>query len=189
MKHQIQNLADFKRRLLQLIIQEWSVEADNLKQQADLEIQSASDQTTGEYGLSKKEQLEEKARLDISLIRSAVMDLKNIIDQPQYYVQKEAVHKMTLFDLEISQSGSTKVITYFVVPLQKVPPMKFVFNLDGVSVTLVNKEGIFSYYGQSEGLRLKSKGGEVFVEPHMGHYVSTGRFEPDRVYKITHIYR
>lgn len=189
MKYQIQNLTDFKKRLLHLVMQEWSAEADIQQQQMETEINSATNQMTGEFGISPKEQLEQQARLSLSLIRSAVMDLKKVADDSAAYLQKEMVHEMTLFDLEISSKGSSKTTTYFVVPVQKVPKMKFVFNLDGVSVTLVNKEGIRTYFGQAEGARFKSKGGEVFEEPHMGHYVSTGRFEPDRVYKIKYIYR
>ena len=181
----IKNLSKFKKDLLQIIIDSW--ESHTLEIQAELQekIDAASEVIEPHSTFSKKEIVEQDARVILSGLNSPLASIKQVKTIP---LQKsESIVDFSLFEVTDSEPGRTKTTIYFLLPLQSLERQKDTIGYEGNSIALTTRANVF--YRHTINSSIKKIGGEIWEEPHMGHSVKTGKYTPDVTSRVTWIYR
>lgn len=185
MKLKIVNLMEFKADLLKAIVAEWESQIEILENQFTDKISRASDTTEPSAAFSKRELVEQEARIALSALKTPLAEVKQLSSIPAQTDDK--ISDFSLFDISVTELGKTKTTTYFALPLSSLEKQKKQMSFQGMSIVLTTRTDPF--FGRSLNFNKKVKGGEAWEEPHMGHVIMTGRSTNDVRYQVSWVYQ
>ncbi len=184
-KQKIPDLPLFKEKLVQAVIADWELRTDAVETQFKELIDSSSDIPNPNSPFSKKELVEQKAHIELSGLRTPLVELKKFSTIPLQ--ENEKVGDFSIFDLTVTELHKSRTTTYFVLPLPSLEMQKNSISFNGVSVVLITR--MDPLYGRTLNSVVKIEKFEKWDEPDKGHFVRTGKFSNETNSRVTWIYK
>lgn len=189
MNAEIPDIAEFKRNVISAAVSQGETQVELLEVEFQRQIEAAPEKKEPYSDFSKRELIEQKARLAMSDLKTPLAELKKLRAAAIPPQVTESICEFSLFDLSVQKKNTTKILTFFVLPIESYGSLKTRIVLKDLIIHLTNKKDPWFSHKLKDRKRVKSTEVLAYKDNHpWADLVPTGEMTEAETFWISRIY-